>query len=258
MITAYATVDVAVEALQSRAAGFLRKPFGAQELIDRLESEIAASRRRAPGKRVLAIGAHPDDIEIGAGATLLRHIAAGDDVTFAVMSRGVQGGDARTREAEARRAAALVEADLILGDLQDTQISEGHPTVTFIEEAMAAVNPTVVYTHSSQDVHQDHRNTHRATLVAARRVPAVYCYQSPSATVGFSPNRFVSVDAQLAGKLELIAAHTSQASQRAYMDPDLIEATARYWGRFGDTRHAEAFETVRERDAQFGESSVAA
>jgi LmbE family N-acetylglucosaminyl deacetylase len=55
-----------------------------------------------------------------------------------------------------------------------------------------AVRPTVIYTHSLHDVNQDHRNTHRAAMVATREGGRVYCFQSPSAPVDFRcPRRFI-------------------------------------------------------------------
>ena len=68
---------------------------------------------------------------------------------------------------------------------------------------------------------------HRATLVAARSVDVVYGYQSPSATVEFR-RAFAAIDDQLERKLAMIAAYSSQAA-RAYLDPELFRATARYW-----------------------------
>ncbi len=245
MMTAYATVDVAINAVQHQAAGFLRKPFSSKDLLELLETHLAA--RRTIRRQVLAIGAHPDDVEIGAGATLAQHARAGDNIVIGIMTRGVAGGDEATRSVEAEAAAEILGAHIHFGDLEDTRIAEGGGSVQFIERLVEAYEPSLVYTHSSNDVHQDHRNTHRASLVAARRVPTLLCYQSPSATVEFTPSRFASVDATLAVKLDLVAAHSSQATKRSYMDPDLITATGRYWGRFGDSTYAEAFEVVRDR-----------
>ena len=107
-------------------------------------------------------------------------------------------------------------------DLQDTGIREGDPTIGVITRIVETVRPTVIYTHSLHDVHQDHRNTHLAALVAVRQVGRVYCFQSPSATVDFRPTRFVAIDAQLDRKLEAIDAFASQVEIRAYLEPDLI------------------------------------
>jgi LmbE family N-acetylglucosaminyl deacetylase len=87
-------------------------------------------------------------------------------------------------------------------------------------------------------------------MVAARRVPTVYCYESPSATVEFRPVRFVAVDAYVDRKLEVISAYASQVEIRSYLDPELVRATSRYWGRFGDSRYCEPLEVMRARSAE--------
>ncbi len=249
--TAHVTVDNAVGALRQRADEFLEKPLRpdnliavASDLIDRGRAERSRS-----GQVVLAIGAHPDDVEIGAGGTLLVHRAAGDKVAVLTLSRGARGGQESDRAREAAAAARILGADLYLEDLQDTRISESDPTISAISVVIEQVQPTILYTHSLNDVHQDHRNTHRAAMVAGRGVGRVYCFQSPSATVEFGPSLFVGIDAQLPGKLAAIGAFASQTAIREYLEPDLIQSTARYWGRFARARYAEAFEVIRDHGA---------
>ena len=150
-------------------------------------------------------------------------------------------------------AALALGATLFLENLQDTQIPEGDPTISVISRVVQAVRPTVIYTHSLNDVHQDHRNVHRAAMVATRGVGRVYCFQSPSATVDFRPTRFVSIDDHVDRKLAAIKAFASQAESRAYLIPDLIKSTARYWSRYGDGLYAEAFEVIREAAAATGQ-----
>ena len=130
-------------------------------------------------------------MEIGAGGTLAAHGAAGDAVAILTLSRGAIGGDKAQRARESQEAADILGARLFLRDLEDTRIPEGNPTIALIEEVVAEVQPTIVYTHSVHDLHQDHRNTHRAAMVACRRVGRIYCFQSPSATVDYRPNHFV-------------------------------------------------------------------
>lgn len=249
MSTSFATLDLAVQAVRVGASAFLQKPVSRSELLGELDRAMASSPASSR-TRVLAVGAHPDDVEIGVGGTLAMHAAAGDQVTILTLSRGDIGGEPSLREVEARAAAELIGAELILGDLEDTKIEERGAAVELIERAVAAVEPDIVYTHSINDVHQDHRSTHHAVLVAARNVPSILCFQSPSATVGFRPTRFISVDAHIERKLELIAAHRSQADTRGYLDPDLIRSTARYWGRFAGSALAEPLEVERERQAK--------
>ena len=222
---------------------------------DRLLAVVTAlvakgrAARLASRQSVLAIGAHPDDIEIGAAGTLLAHRAMGHEVSILTLSRGARGGTEATRTSESGRAAEVLGATLYLDDLQDTSISESDPTISVISRVVESVQPTAIYTHSFHDVHQDHRNTYRAAMVAARNIGRVYCFQSPSATVDFRPTRFVDIDDHLERKLAAIGAFASQVGVRAYLEPDLIQSTARYWSRFGGGRYAEAFEVVRDSAA---------
>ena len=109
------------------------------------------------------------------------------------------------------------------------------------------VRPTVLYTHSVHDVHQDHRNTHRAAVMAGQAVGRVYCFQSASATVEFRPTHFSVIDAHVSRKLAAVNAFAAQQDQPDYLQPDLIVSTARYWSRFCGGSLAEPFEAVRDR-----------
>ncbi len=258
VLTAHASVNYAVRALRHDADEFLEKPISPDRLVGVVTSLVAKGRaaRAAARQSVLAIGAHPDDVEIGAAGSLLAHRRMGHEVAILTLSRGARGGAGGTRAFESQQAAKAIGATLYHEDLRDTQIAEGDPTIAVISRVVAEVRPTAIYTHTLHDVHQDHRNCHRAALVAVRGVGRVYCFQSPSATVDFRPTRFVPIDDQLAGKLEAIDAFTSQVEIRGYLERDLIEATARYWSRYSDARYAEPFEVVRE-SAVTGESQFA-
>lgn len=248
VLTGHPSVDYAVSALRGAAAEFLSKPVSAADLRAKAAELIESGRAARDSRRekVLAIGAHPDDVEIGAGGTLAAHGASGDAVAILTMSRGAIGGDQARRARESQQAAEIIGARLFLMDLEDTRIPEGNPTIGLIEEVIAQTQPTIVYTHSVHDLHQDHRNTHRAAMVACRRVGRIYCFQSPSATVDYRPNYFVSIDDYVSRKLKVIDAFGSQASIRDYMEPELITSTARYWARYCAGTHAEPFETIRD------------
>jgi LmbE family N-acetylglucosaminyl deacetylase/CheY-like chemotaxis protein len=249
LMTANADVHVAIDALRSEVDDFLPKPIALNVLARQVERLVRIWGERTVGsqERVLAVGAHPDDVEIGVGGILLGHRQAGDQLRVLTMSHGARGGDAAIRAAEAADAASILGAVLTLNDLEDSHISESNPTVSLIETIVAEFDPTIVYTHTLCDVHQDHRSVNRATLVASRNVPNVYCYESPSATVKFEPVRFVSIDPYVDEKLSVLAAYRSQTEQRAYLASDLIRATARYWGRFGGSLFCEPLEVVRDR-----------
>jgi LmbE family N-acetylglucosaminyl deacetylase len=247
VMTAYASVDYAVAALRESADEFLVKPLDSTKLVDRARALVEEARRAGtptPKERVLAVGAHPDDVEIGVGATLAAHRAVGDDVTVLTLSRGGVGGQPSAREHESRAAADVIGADLVLLDFEDTRMEPIAAVIRAIEDVVAQVQPTILYTHSVNDRHQDHRAVHQGVEVAARRVPTVLCFQSPSATIEFKPARFSPVDEHMETKLEMLAAFASQ-KHRDYMQRDVVLATARYWSRFGVGSYAEPMEALR-------------
>lgn len=249
VMTAHVSVDYAVSALRAQADEFLTKPIASAELVSivqRLAEEGRTKRAASRQQVVLAIGAHPDDVEIGVGGILAAHREAGNQVVILTMSRGARGGDADDRQHESLAAAELLGARLFLEDLEDTQISAADPTVGIIERVVREVQPDIVYTHSSHDRHQDHRAVHAATSVATRNVRTVCCYQSPSATIDYRPTRFVPIDGFTDAKLALIDCFRSQTELRAYLEPDFVLATARYWSRFGGGHSCEPLEVLRD------------
>lgn len=195
--------------------------------------------------RVLAVGAHPDDIEIGCGATLLAHRRRGDHVTLLVLTTGEKGPqDARSRITEQEDAAAILGADLIWGGFEDGAISEGRQTVMAIEDALRTSAADVVYTHARRDSHQDHRAAAVATLAACRRVQRILHYESPTA-LDFDPNIYVHIDGLVEEKMDLVRAHVSQVLKNGLVDLEAFEAVARHRGFSARGRYAEAFESAR-------------
>jgi len=241
-------MDTVRRALRHRAEGLLFRPFTQHELLEQVFVLARDSRRRRLHERktVLAVGAHPDDVEIGCGGALARHHSRGDKVVILTLSRGTNGGDAAVRTSEARLAAALLGARLEIGELPDARISEGLETIGLIEEVVRAVAPTHVYTHSRHDAHQDHRNTHLASIVGTRDVANVYCYQAPSSTIEFRPNLFIDISGHIGAKVDAVAAYRSQVSRSASLSAEHIQATARYWGRYTGYGMAEPMEVIRQ------------
>jgi LmbE family N-acetylglucosaminyl deacetylase len=251
ILSGHSTFEDAVAALRAGADDYLTKPIDATALVEKARAMIDMTReRRAQGREiVLAVGAHPDDVEIGIGGILLRHAAQGHDVTILTLTGGEAGGEIADRAVESERAAELLGARLVHTDLADTGVTESGPTIAAIKRVVDEIRPSTVYTHTIRDVHQDHRNVHSATLVAARGISKVFCYQAPSTSVEFHPTRFVGIDEYLERKIEVIQAYTSQVKVRDYLDAELLRATARYWGRFAQARYVEPLEVVRDSES---------
>lgn len=191
-------------------------------------------------KRILAIGAHPDDVELGCFGTLARMRNEGAEIAIFIATCGGVGGDVEMRRAEAVASAKLLGVTPVFGDLPDTAIPDGHPTIGLIEKMIADFKPEVVFTHSPNDMHQDHRNISRATVSASRFVPIVLFHQTPSSTRQFKPDLYVSITGFLDKKLEALRLHKTQG-KNVYMADKAITGLAEYRG-FELYKGGEAFE----------------
>ena len=252
VMTAHASVDYAVTALRNKANEFLTKPVSSADLVahvTKLADDARVVRLREPKRAiVLAIGAHPDDVEIGVGGTLAAHRDAGDPVTILTLSRGAREGGIRVAWEEGTASAHVIGARLLMEDVAENELQ--HETVvTVVKKAIAEVNPTVIYVHSNHDRHQDHRTVFDAVMVAAGDVGAIVCYQSSTSSVDFRPNRFVSVDDFTETKITMLDCFARSGPRPRFLDPDFVLATARYWSRFSTGSFSEPLEIIRESTA---------
>ncbi|MBT6630752.1 MAG: hypothetical protein HOB49_27290, partial [Gemmatimonadetes bacterium] len=108
---------------------------------------------------ILAIGAHPDDVEYGCAGTLIQHVQRGDNVYIMIVTDGAQGGDPLIRREEQLAAAKIIGAtDTFFGDYGDTQFECHQESIMAIEAVINKTNADSVYTHFGEDTHQDHRH----------------------------------------------------------------------------------------------------
>ncbi len=202
--------------------------------------------RDAGDEVVLAVGAHPDDVELGAAAFLLKLKASGARVYELTLSRGEVGAPARAeRQQEARQAAAFMDLDgAWMLDFPDTHMGDQVPALrAAIEEKIREVGATMVLTHTDVDVHGDHRAVNAATSEAARRVPTVLAYEDVSTSQSFVPNYYVDVTTFIGDHLRAVAFHRSQAG-KTYMDPEALRGRAAHRGMQVGVPYALAFRTV--------------
>jgi LmbE family N-acetylglucosaminyl deacetylase len=248
IITDYEALKYNVKALH-HADGLLFKPLEKTTFLDLALKLTAESRqkRQQEQKVVLAIGAHPDDVEIGCGGCLIHHHSQGDLVNILTLSRGEAGGNGSARVKESQIAAQLLQAQLFMGDLSDTHISDGASTIHLIEEIISQIQPTHIYTHSQHDDHQDHRHTYLASIVACRKISNFYCFQSPSSTIDFKPHLFVDISQQIAQKIKVLSLYQSQMHRGPYLHEEMIRASALYWGRFMNYGLVEPMEVIRQQ-----------
>jgi LmbE family N-acetylglucosaminyl deacetylase len=200
------------------------------------------------GGRVLAFGAHPDDLEVGAGGLLARLSAQGADVTLAIVSIP---GNTDVRIAEARAAADVIDADLfVIYEDKPCRVEDipMHELVRRFDQIIGDVRPDLVITHSANDLHWDHGLVNRATVSALRRTPCdLLAYLSSpemnaqSRSLG---NCFADITGYVDAKLAAIACHKSQLPK---LDLESSRDLARAMGRISGFGYAEAYETLRVR-----------
>jgi LmbE family N-acetylglucosaminyl deacetylase len=215
--------------------------------------KIVAERSPHP-RCILAIGAHPDDLEIACGATLAKLRDAGHIVQGLVLTCGERGGDALARERAAQRSAQFLELNRIrVLTFSDTRLEEHALEITAaIEELIQGCRPDIILTHSAHDQHQDHLTVHRATLRAARNHGAILCYESPSVTREFLPSFFVDIGDYIDVKIECVREHWDQLN-KPYMNAERVRGIALFRGGQAKTHYAEGFEVVRALSSALGD-----
>ena len=170
--------------------------------------------------RVLALGAHFDDVELGCGGTIARHVENGDTVIIFVATHSGYSDHAgrviRKPEialAEGQAAAEILGAsDLICADYPTNQLEFNDGLMCSLLKVIEPYKPSIIYTHWDGDVHHDHRSLARASLAAARHIPRLLMYRSNyyDGEKPFMGNFYVDVTTTLEKKKKAIKAHESE------------------------------------------------
>lgn len=197
-------------------------------------------------RRVLALGSHADDLEIGCGGTVLRLLDSQPavEVRWVVLSAV---GD-RAREARASATALLAgaaSAEIVVEEFRDGFFPAcGLEIKEFFEDLKATYSPDLVFTHYRHDLHQDHRlvseltwNTFRDHLILEYEVPKY------DGDLG-SPNVFVHLsEATCRRKVEILMREFASQADRRWFTADLFLSLLRLRGMEANSpsRYAEAF-----------------
>lgn len=197
-------------------------------------------------KKILAIGPHPDDIELGCFGTMARYSKEGNEVNFLVLTKGEGGTEDGNRSGEATESASLINANLYVEDLPDRFISQGPETITVIEKYVERIKPDMVFIPTTTDTHQDHRATFNAAMVACRTVREIYAYETPSTSRNFTPNFFVDITEFIQLKVKAVKIHSSQGG-KGYMADRAVEGLAEYraFDILLNDRYVEGFDIIK-------------
>lgn len=181
--------------------------------------------------RVLAIGAHPDDLEIACGGTLAKYAKRGDEVFMCCATDGSAGHmlippvELKTiREKEARAAAEVIGAQIKFLEYEDEWLFHDRPTRLKFVDMIRWADPQVIITHVPDDYHPDHRACSElvfgASFVstlpniktehAAQSQLAAIFYMDKLAGVRFAPEFYVDVTDTFETKRDMLSRHESQ------------------------------------------------
>ncbi len=199
--------------------------------------------------KVLAVGAHPDDIEYGCGGSLLRLKKVHDaEIHFFVATCGSAGGDAGERKREQELAGEVLGVKKVhWGGFEDTKLTMGGELISAVEKCIDEVQPDIVFVNSPKDTHQDHKNLGEATIIAARYCQRVLFYEDFTAR-GFDPTFYRDIGDVLLEKVALLRCHHSQVNRQYPTGLDILEsvkAVANYRGFQAKCKYAEGFEALR-------------
>jgi LmbE family N-acetylglucosaminyl deacetylase len=200
------------------------------------------------GRTVLAVGAHPDDLELGAGGTLALLSRAGAKVIMCVAS---VPGEHDVRVAEATHAAAVLGAELRFlfpGKTCRVEDLKNYQLIDAIDGLIKELKPAALFSHGLAQFHRDHVLVYNACLAAQRlNYFDLFCYH-PTATrpvpLPFFPQAYVDISATMDLKMQSIRAHHSQFGSRG-LDPSHLMDVARHFGRLAGVEFAEGLEVVR-------------
>lgn len=208
--------------------------------------------------KILAIGAHLDDIEIACGGTLAKAAEAGHEIKVLIMSKsGYTNNDGRVQRSDELAVREGLNALHTLGiqnieilDFATKDIPFCSDVVHAIDIVLADFQPDVIFTHHPFDTHQAHEGVAKATIAAARRMNTVFFYEpiTPSGRsyVAFKPHLYVDIESTLEKKIESLKCHTSEYNK--FGAEDWIEGVRCRCGFRGyeiGKKFAEAFEILR-------------
>lgn len=203
---------------------------------------------------VLAIGAHYDDIEIGCGGTLAKHLAKCDKVIACVVTNSkysdYNGGMIRSAEvalAEGREAAQVIGYDLLSLGYENKCVKHGVKLIEDINIIVDKYNIDTVYSHWVGDVHQDHAAVSLSTMAGARKVSRLLMYQSNLyfSDKPFHANYYCDISEFIEIKIRAINAHANEVRKFGQGWLDFWKNEARNNGQKFNVAYAEAFQVVK-------------
>lgn len=180
-------------------------------------------------KKILCIGAHPDDVELGMAGTAAKHASRGDDVLMVICTLGIGGasGGSEERELEAKTSAKILNCGLRIIDYPVLKLNRPSDEFSGIMRRLIEdFNPDRLYTHSPCDYHQVHESVAEGVMRASRHVPQILHYEVASSTTpDFTPNAYVDITDFINVKIQCLQTHNTQSAKN-YMQVNITRSLA--------------------------------
>ena len=205
--------------------------------------------------KILAIGAHFDDVELGCGGSLARHVSKGDEVYVFVAT--VSGFSNQYDQSVRNSAAALQEAQgamdvlgvkkLFCGDFKTLEVEFVDSLNIKILQIVQDLAIEQVYTHWVGDIHHDHQAVARASLHSCRHIPRLLMYRSNwyHSTIDFRSNFYVDITEHWAQKEQAVRCHASEMDRTGAKWISFFQNEAENAGQRIGVKYAEVFEMVK-------------
>ena len=197
---------------------------------------------------VLALGAHPDDIELGCGGTISKLIEEGVQVhvaTFTQVNPSNPGWTLAAEFMESMRRLGIPDEHQFIHQFTMRELSaERQKVLDSLYKIKESVNPDLVLLPSQSDIHRDHHTVSQEGIRAFKNA-TILAYELPWSNFDFKTQAFIKLEVKhLLAKINCLKSYQTQAD-KPYMATDFIKAAAMMRGVLIGADYAEAFETVR-------------
>ena len=199
------------------------------------------------GRKILFLGAHPDDIELGCGA-LLAHIGARADALCVTLSDNQKNPELKNIVEEHYRSMAILgvaEAQIVMVPFETRNFPRDRQEILeFLFDLNRQHRPDIVFVHTRADIHQDHSVTTMEALRAFRGT-TVLGFDVMRSSYGFFPHFLIEVTKEdVEKKVEALAAYETY-KDKYYFSPEIIRSTSVRHGSLAERPFAEGFDILR-------------
>jgi len=209
------------------------------------------------GLKILAIGAHPDDIELACGGVISKAVKNDHEVMMVVIT-GTSSvdhnniairTDTEVLDEQNKACKILGISNIKVLGFDDQWVPYSVDLISKLDTIINEYEPDIIFTHFIFDTHQDHIRAAQSTLSAARKQNTILLYEpiNPSGRgyVSFRPQVYIDISETLHLKKEALKAHKSQYEKYGDEWIEAVEARAKYRGFEMGSQYAECFEVVR-------------